>query len=252
MRSEIPVRSFRSAVVHFNERLPRGVPIRPEIVAAVAVPGGDSRRQAITRPGDGRVIILWSAVSRPIRHVTDQSGLCGQAFEIGGLMRAVTSFGRQPRVVTEPAVPAQSGIDSRFAGLPLGIRRGNSAPARTTEDTRLPESLQVLYHIAPAHLRAPGVGSELKLPMNRDTAVFGRGGEPTVIFAGVHQQRGTELFVITEAFDRLRLAPRLIQRRQQHCRQNRDDRDDHEQLDEGKPAASKALKMSIAIYCIGN
>lgn len=62
MRFEIPVRldvlAIAFAVVHFNERLPRGVSIRPEVVAAVAVTGGDSRRDTVSRASDGQIIIL--------------------------------------------------------------------------------------------------------------------------------------------------------------------------------------------------
>ena len=211
--------------------------------------GGDSRRDTVSRASDGQIIILIVAhVDSTIRHVADQGGFRGQTLEVGEFLGAISAGTGQGRVIADPAVPAQPGINSRFARLPTGFGRRNTGPVRTTENTRLTESLQVLFHIVPRCLRTPCIGSELKFPVGRITAVLGRGGKPAVVFAGVHQQRGAELLMVAEAFDGMRLAPRLIQRRKQHGGENGDDRYDHEQLNKGKLPIHEALGIPVAIF----
>ena len=51
-----------------------------------------------------------------------------------------------------------------------------------------------------------------------------------LIIRRIHDPPQRELFGIIEALDGFRLRLRLRQRRQQHCRQYRDDRNDHQQF----------------------
>ncbi|WP_288593529.1 hypothetical protein [uncultured Victivallis sp.] len=60
------------------------------------------------------------------------------------------------------------------------------------------------------------------------------GHEKVVVIVGVQLVCGADLFQVAEALDPFRLFAGLVQRGQQHSRQNRDDRHDHEQLNEGE------------------
>ena len=67
-----------------------------------------------------------------------------------------------------------------------------------------------------------------------ETAVHHMRHRNAVAVAGVQIRRLSELLHIRKAARRLRGRLRLVQRRKQHPRQNRDDRDHNEQLNEGK------------------
>ena len=58
-------------------------------------------------------------------------------------------------------------------------------------------------------------------------------------------QRGAELFQIVGAGNPARPLPRLVQRRQQHRRQNGDDRDHYEEFDQRKKSSSFRLHDSL-------
>ena len=60
------------------------------------------------------------------------------------------------------------------------------------------------------------------------------GTNPVVIVHRVHGENQAELFHVAAAFDFLRFCFRFAQRRQQHTGEDGDDRDDHEQFDEGE------------------
>ena len=55
-----------------------------------------------------------------------------------------------------------------------------------------------------------------------------------LIVVAVRGSGDSELLQIVDAGNRMRLFPRLVQRRQKHCRQNRDDRNHDEELYQGE------------------
>ena len=62
------------------------------------------------------------------------------------------------------------------------------------------------------------------------------GRRKVLMVAGVHEQRAADLFHIVGASGFPGSNPRLLKRGQQHRRENRDDRDDHQELNQGESA----------------
>ena len=66
-------------------------------------------------------------------------------------------------------------------------------------------------------------------PVRRGVAGKGRARNLAVVRVGIGDESRAELFLVIQAFDCARLIPRLVQRGQQHRRQNRNNRYHHEQ-----------------------
>jgi len=73
-------------------------------------------------------------------------------------------------------------------------------------------------------------------------------GDVIIVVVGVHAPAGNELLQVIHAGDLLRPALGSSQGRQQHCGKDRDDRNDHEQLDQRESASSaRGFGLSIGL-----
>jgi len=56
------------------------------------------------------------------------------------------------------------------------------------------------------------------------------------MIVNIHLNTSAKLFQVADARDTLRRVPSFVEGRHQHRRQNRDDRNDHQKLNERKPS----------------
>ncbi|MPM69085.1 hypothetical protein SDC9_116029 [bioreactor metagenome] len=175
------------------------------------MPDGDAEGIA-SGTGDGQeVVVVRRSEDCGVGNIADQCGFRDLPHHFSRFLRSFVAVCQ--RIVAEPAVPAEAGVEAGF-GFLLAFPR--SAEDRAAESAALAESLFVLGQFAPCRRLLIGIGSQLEFPVSRRAAAHGRRWKPVLMVSGVHRDGGAELLVIGDAFRSLRRSPRLAQCRKQH------------------------------------
>ena len=213
------------------------MPVEKQQIAAVAVRpqkshAGDQavplKPAAARRLGDIGFVSI--AVKRHLRGVFRLRQQYRPRFVIGGVRQEppgvlIIRAGGSLRSLLMVTQIIEDAVDAAVHLLPseVHIPEHPGAHIRRT-DCRIARYVLVLIPLAAQKLVAPRRSERIRIAAAHHA--------PVVVGVQVHRQ--PHLFDVARTARRSRLLPRLIQRRQQHARQNRDDRDYHEQLNQRK------------------
>ncbi len=154
--------------------------------------------------------------------------------------RAHSPQGIENRVMIVPAaappragriIPLLGNLHIVIGGFPLIVPENSDRRQRVQIGALRGRTLKQLpvVQIAVLHVKIPEQTVILRKIVSRN---------PVGTVAGIQEHSGNHLFLAGEAFTLARSFPRLVQRRQQHRRQNSDDCNNNEKFDQCEDAAA--------------